>query len=1149
MKDLRNYLQEQLIDAQDFTENTFIINNVGKFLLFKSQRIFDNEMNLLIQSIPDDIDFIAYQFGGVYYYTKADEIKDVSLKRLKYVGKAVRQRQENYTHLGLHGSYELLNGSGLYKEYAKKAKFLEHKSLALCEKNTLAGALNFQSAMLDAEIKPIFGEQITVKFSELIKRDIKIFAKNEKGWRNLLRIHSLVNVFNGDETITIEQLKEYADDVVIVLGTDFDWNFFDELDFIKDKYFQLDIAEYKSPKKEIENLRAIRLYFNKYADKIDPVVISDSYYIDKDYAHIRQLLNKVGNLKFENRSDDRYYKSIDQIYEFAKIIKTEKFKKLFDIAVQNTNEIADKCNFIIDTETMKLPEYQLTDDEAKKYKDSEELFYAVIEEGFERKIKGKVEDEQVYRDRLKYEIEVIKNGGFIDYFLILWDIMLYSKRDKILTGVGRGSAGSSLVSYLMDIIHLDPIKYNLLFERFLNPARYSSVPDIDCDFEGLRRDDVKRYMEERFGIHSVASIGSYTTIKVKSGLKDIGRVMDYDHKNINFITKHLGKVMEGDGADIMQLFKAAVNDKTIYDFVTKNVELINNVSIVIKNHRARSIHASGVIIVPHKDKYGNDVEIYDLLPVKKVDGVLLTEWEGIYVDKGKFVKEDILGIAQLDKWSHTLNLIEKQLGEKINIHTDIPIDDPETYRMFSLGLNDDVFQFGSDAQKKYSKEVKPDNIEDLIAMNALYRPGPIESNAHLDFVKIKHGEKEPDIDIGMEDITGPTYGLWVYQEQLMLAYRKLTDCEVAETDAFRKFTAKFGHYRKMGMTLDEADKYYGKFIKGYQKKFGVTKEYANKVWDKIIAFVSYGFNRSHAVAYALTGYYCQYLKVHYPLQFWTTSLQFANDKEIHKRISEINRSGQTVELVPPSINKSRDGFYSDLETHKIYWSISSVKFAGSKAVDAIIEARQKEGEFFSLDDFMAAVPKKAVNKRVIEYLILSGAFDEMYDVYAPKERIEIMKELYKASNAKLKDEYLPTMNPAVKYDYWWLIKQRQACGYGYIHFDKLLRRNKFKGKYVNELDFQNSDVVGKDVVFGGIVEFINKKKTRAGEQFVELKCEVNNEIVFVTIWPDTYEEYKDIIDNSTKKIVLLNGTIDYNNFKKQNVLMTNDRTEIITLKQ
>ena len=1138
---LNNWLTQNNIKFSFVNENDFTVPEVGlfHFIGHTDDKIFDESFNFLIDT-DYQCDYLVYEFGGNFFYADSKALEDVKLKPLKYVGVVDKKHELDYVHLGVRGSYELLNGSGLYSDYCKKAKFLGHTALGICEHNSLAGTIVFQSACKDAELKSIIGETVTLKLAPNVYRDIKLYVKSEKGWRNLLRINSFINVFNEGQFVTIEQLQLHKDDIVCIIGVDFDFDYFEKIDFFENMYCSIDTCEYKSERKELEHLEQIKKYFDEYEAIVLPILISDSFYIDKDFSHVKKLLNAVGNVKFQNESYDQHYKTFDEIWQFTELMPNEREINLFTMATQITREVYEMCSgFQIDTKTMKLPKYNLKNSESN-FVDSFELFTSKIWEGFENKIKGRVDDEQEYIDRLHKEIGIIQAGGFVDYFLILWDVMMFCKENNILTGIGRGSAGGSLVSYLLDIIHLDPIKYKLLFERFLNEGRFDSVPDIDCDFEGLRRDDVKRYMESRFGLHSVASIGSYTTIKVKSGLKDIGRALGYDHSQINIVTSFLGDDMEGSGDDIMQLFKAAQVNPMLKKFVTENVDLVNIVMILIRNHRSSSVHASGVLVVPQTDKDGVQMEIYDWLPIKKTqDGILITEWEGIYLDKCKFVKEDILGIAQLDKWSYTLKLIEQHTGKRINIHKDIPVDDLETYQMFSIGYNDDVFQFGSDSQKNYSVQVQPENIEHLIAMNALYRPGPMESNAHVDFYKIKRGEKEPEIDTGMDNITGSTYGLWVYQEQIMEAYRMITDITLSEADNFRKFVVKVKWYKHL--FASEYERYHSMFIKGYVEKFNVTEDYAQHVWDKIVAFAEYGFNRSHAAAYAITGYYCQYLKVHYPLQFWTTSLEFAVEADIHKRISEINRSGQKIELVPPDVNKSETRFYADPATSKIYWSFTKIKYVGSTSVEVILNDKKENGAYYTLEEFIKRVPKKNVNKRTVTYMIMAGCFDELENIHRVEDRLELVHKHAKICKHAVDEIF---KSPNAKFEYWWLMKQKEACGFGYMKYERILRKAGYTLAYFNEIQFMQPSSKNKSVCFAGVVQFVNRKKTKRGDTFLELKCEVNSEMIFFTIWPEKYEEYSHLFNKCEGKIILASGTIDFNRYKNQNVLMSSDDSKI-----
>ena len=1136
-------LKQNKIKHTLLRDDKFLIDNVGTFLFVDNEEYqFDDDFNLLAEH-EDGIDFYAFKFGGEYYYTK--ETNNVTLTPLKNIGEYLSESNIDFVNLGIHSSYELLNANGNYKNYIQKAKFLKHDTVGVCEYNTLAGLVAFQIYFNEKGINTVIGYTTSLKLADNVYRDIKLYVTDNISYRNLLRVNSIINVFNSENKyITLDDLSKYSKNLICVLSTDFDFKYLDkiqEMEF-KDIFYQVTTIQYKSTKKDLEVLQEQKTYIAKYSDKIKPVLIDDAYYVDKSDSRIKKLLNAVGNIKFQNESSEQYYKSIDDIIPFSKLFSDNNIHIFYD-AIKNTRVIADYCkDFKIDLKSMKLPKYYPKKEDIG-FVDAESFLRSIISKNFDKLIKGKVDDEQIYYERIEKELDIIRRGGFIDYFLILWDIIQYCRDNNILTGVGRGSAGGSLISYLLEIIYLDPIKYDLYFERFLNEGRFDSVPDIDCDFEGLKRDDVKKYMERRFGENNVASIGTYNTLKIKAALKDLGRVMNYDVKTINIITSYLGDDMEGTGDNIVDFFKAACVNHSVKKFIVENPELINNCMIALNNKRTQSIHAAGVIISPKYDNDGNPVEIYDQIPVKlDKSGVLISEWEGIYLDKCKFVKEDILGIAQLDKFQYILTLIKDQLGVNIDIHRDIPLDDEKTYELFKLGLNDDVFQFGSDSQKKYSIEVQPENIEHLIAMNALYRPGPIESNAHIDFYKIKRGEKDPEIDVGMDNITGNTYGLWVYQEQLMAAYRLLTDCDMTETDNFRKVTSKFAHYKKLGMQATEADKYHDNFIQGYINKFGVTEEYAESVWGKILSFIQYGFNKSHATAYAITGYYCQYLKANYPLQFWTASLHFALEKDINKRISELLVLNDEISLSSPDINYSKEKIFSSVETNKLYWSFTKVKFCGDTAVQKIIEERNNNGDYFSFEDFISRVPKKNINKRTVIYLILSGCFDDIENIKKPQERLRLIKKIHEINNATVPDEFLKIETTK---EYWWQVKQKESCGFANINYENLLRINNFS----NPCSAQKFLVKDKEILsIGGIVVEVKERKSRNAGTYLNLIIESNFELIKITIWNDAYEQYREILKNCLNNIILINGVCSYNNYSGQNTLSTFVNTKIKILK-
>lgn len=1160
---LNNWLTSNLLDfeIQDQFENiVFNIKDIGSFLFLERSEetlLFDDNFELILDDseIELTVDFYCFYFGDNFYYTKKDTNNPVKLQKLKNLGIAKKELTGDFCHLGIHAGYELLNGSGKYPDWVKKCKFLGYTSLGISEVNTLAATLPFQIACDEQNIAPILGETINIKLDNNLYRLCKVFSKNLVGWKNLLKINAEINVFN-DQFCTIEKLLEFSEGLIFVFGNDFplDSSYFKK---IKSKFencfYQISTSIYDLDKKDQEFLLNIKSYLDNYSSKLEPILINDSFYIDKDYFTIKKLLNKISTPKFSNSSKNEYFKSLDESYSILKELFKNDYLRFFDIwkkSVENTNLVSSLCkDFRIDLKSLKIPNYNLTKEQKEAgYENSEQLFLSLIEEKFKEKIESKIDNNklQIYKDRLTEELRILKLGSFFDYFLILWDIIAFCKREDILVGIGRGSAAGSIVSYLFEITYLDPIEYDLLFERFLNEARLNSLPDIDSDFEGLRRDDVKRYMEERFGNNHVCSIGTYSTLKTKMALKDIGRAFDMNHDKINWITKALGEE-DAEGKDINELFLLSNKNSELKEFVKNNVDLVNNIMICLGQPRSRSIHASGVIIVPDKDKEGNEINIYEWFPVVKINEQLVSEWEGTFIaDKANFLKEDILGIALLDKWANIRKLVYKNTGDLIDIYS-FPLDDKRVYEMFQKGYNEDVFQFQSDSQKSYCKLVLPDNIEDLISMNALYRPGPLDSGAHIKYAQLKHGEIESEIDFFMEDVTGNTGGLWVYQEQIMKAFSKITNSSLKDADAFRKFITKL----KSGAQNEENyQKYMSMFMTSYLEK-GASEEIAITVWEKMVAFAKYGFNRSHAVAYAVMGYYSQYLKVHYPLEFWVTALQFSSDDEIYKRISELNKVNSEVKLMPPDINKSTHVFYPDYETNNIYWSLSKVKYVGDKQVDYIIKDRTENGLYYSLDEFLKRVPKKNINKRSIYNLIISGAFDDIENVVTAKDRIELIKKYSLLSKNEINKDYTVQ---EIKHDWWWTLKQKESCGLGYIDYSKIIKQKSYKhllegNTYIDELNFQQEESNNKSSVIGGIVLYINNKQRKDGERFCDLKLDINNEIVFATVWPETFNKYNEQIKKSEGKMILLTGSVSFNTWRGCNTFKTNDESELQILNQ
>jgi len=853
MTNFEEWCSKNRINLEHIQESIYSVAEFGAFLLIESgDDLLINSENQFLLSGSDrtiienheDLRAVVFEFGGLYYFTDIDrslflDEQNLSMKLndFKYIGKAKTDHDIPFCHLGIHGEYELLNGSGLAEDWVKKSKFYGHESLGICDKNTLAGTLSHQIECEKKGIKPILGETIDVKFGNTaeghpIIHEFIVFAANKRGWRNILKINRAINIDN-EGYIDHDEFLNLGEGVILILSTNSIINEDQRINnsvklIAKYKklfyrvYYQIDSLNFFEERKYSEYASGIKNYIEKLSKLVSPVLIGDSYYLDEEYYKSRMYLNDIKR----NRgalSHNQYYKCVDDHIESFNFNYdlNEKFWDIIEKAIDNTLKISKECEYSIQIGTHKLPEFECDGDK-------DDLFFSILEKGITDKVSSNPDKNaiiQQYIDRLEEEAEVIVGAGFIDYFLILWDIIKWSKEQGYLVGPARGSVAGSLIAYLLDITTVDPIQYDLLFERFLNKTRVSgersksadALPDIDVDFEGLNRDEVKRYMEKKYGKNHVVSIGTYNRLKLKSAIKGFGRSDNLPFQSVNFVTK---KIEDRHNYVWDDLFEDSQKNKVLKSFVNSNVELMNSMKPVLNQAQTSSIHASAVVIVPKKDEDGEDVDVFDWMPVRKIwlddeNGfVLVSEWEGKYIERAGFLKEDILGLVQLDKFTFILDLINKNRKKKIVLE-DIPLDDEKVYSIFSKGYNEDVFQFGTAGLQRYSRFVKPDNIEDLIAMNALYRPGPMGSNAHQDYGEIKHGLKDADIDPFFEKITGKTMGLMIYQEQVMQAM-VLGGMSLADADRARTAMKKFD---KIAM-----NEFKERFISGYSKLLMTKKD-------------------------------------------------------------------------------------------------------------------------------------------------------------------------------------------------------------------------------------------------------------------------------------------------------------------------------------
>lgn len=670
-------------------------------------------------------------------------------------------------------------------------------------------------------------------------------------------------------------------------------------------------------------------------------------------------------------------------------------------------------------------------------------------------------------------------------------------------------------------------------------ARQDSMPDVDADFPVAFRDTVKEYMSKRYGVNHVCSVGTYTRMKLKTCLKDFGKVMGVPFAVMNKLTKEIDDQIEYTWGD---LFNYAATSRELFRFVQDHPELVHMTKYALTQCKTSSIHPSAVIVVPQEDEDGNPIDLFGWMPMKKMGDVLVSEWEGKYVDKSGFLKEDILGLNQLDKFSSIIKLIAKNRREQIDVNT-IPFNDEEVYRYFQRGWCEDVFQFGAMGLMNYCREAKPQSLDDLIAMTALFRPGPMDVKAHETFVDIKNGRKKPKFDPGMEDITRDTYSLYTYQEQIMKAM-VVGGLTPIESDECRTYIKKKNH--------TALAQFKEKFVNGYSnliKSKGVAEkravEQASEVWEKMLAFASYGFNKSHAVAYTMMSYWSQWFKVNYPLEFWTTSLQYASkEADIPYRLVEMKKTGVDIEVRPPDINFSGDTFTCDPETNRIFFSLGKVKGVGDRALTLLKQMKAEHGEVFSFEDFITSVPM-GVNRTVVLRLITAGAFDLVEGVRNPRQRLDIVKQYLERRGEELPEEFA---TPDAHTNAWWVFKQREITGYGEVDYTRMLNEyglgKRMVRLYVTAPEFEKKNE-GDEVCIVGRVNNVFERQTKRGDTYGVLQVEINSLIVQVTLWADFWKYQPETEATLLNRVVAVSGRVNFFAGKKVIQSCPSTRLEIL----
>lgn len=669
---------------------------------------------------------------------------------------------------------------------------------------------------------------------------------------------------------------------------------------------------------------------------------------------------------------------------------------------------------------------------------------------------------------------------------------------------------------------------------------------------------MKEYLEERYNINGkqrVFSAGTFTTLKLKAILKDVARVHRVPHAIVNYITA----IFEDDKMDWTDLFKVAATNKKVNKFIQDYPMVIEDIRTLMGQPKASSIHASAIIVTPETRNDEKDVECFDFLPIRKMDGLLVSEFDGYAADEIGLLKEDVLATKELSKLSSIINIVNKEYNKHYSIEsiTQNELNDPNTYKILSDGYTQNVFQFASRGITKFIMEVKPDNIEDLIAINALYRPATLEIGATDDYVRYKHNEATPVYNYGTYEATKNTFGIMCYQEQFMLVAHTLAGFDLGKTDYLRKAIGK----KKADLMATLKDD----FIKGAVEN-GCPDYEAEDIWHKIETAGKYSFNRSHAAAYALTAYCGAWLKANYPSAFYTIALQWADDKEIPSLMSEMEQCSK-AKIVHPDINVSDVQFFTDYQNDEIFWSLTRIKMVGVKTVEYIVEERQKNGAFTSIENFIHRIfkyklkkyeywddpdneeeaRKVPVNARHVKHLILAGCFDKIENVKSLPERYRILCVAAKELGFDLKEEDFPS--DMTDKHYFWSMLQIEVSGIGSVDYRRIYDNSEAKqhirgrASYMTIKDAFLKESEGKRIaVCATVLEHdeveYQDKKTGEKKTFCKLKLQQNNDIIELVMWNDFYKANRDKVIQSKNKMIIVSAIIKYSDYSGCHCLQT-----------
>ena len=1054
---------------------------------------------------------------------------------------------QKFTHLHVHSHYSLLDGLPKIDELLDYTQELGMDSIALTDHGALYGAVEFFKKAKEKNIKPILGCEMYVAQEGMLQKrpnvddkryHLILLVKNEEGYKNLTKLITRANLegFYYKPRIDMELLQKFSSGLIclsgclrgkiprLILSKKFseaeNLAFqFQEI-FGKDNFY-LELQNHPNlPEQKILNEGLISL---SQKTKIPLVATHDVHYLKPGDAKAQDILMLI-NTGADRDDPERLTLITDDFSLKSPGEMANAFKNIPE-AIENTQKIAESCDFQFQFGKTRLPYFSLPPETT-----ADEYLKKLCLEGIKKR---KAEGKKAVLERLEYELAVIKKAGFAPYFLIVQDVVNFARENRIVTGPGRGSVAGSLVAYLIGITNIDPLKYNLLFERFLAEGRIS-FPDIDLDFTDLRRDEILEYVAQKYGREKVAQIITFGTMAARAVIRDVGRALGYSYgfcdQAAKMIPMHftLAESIEKI-TEFRQLYEQDERAKTLIDFSKKLEGVARHVST----------HACGVVISSE-----NLDHIVPLQHPTQDDNAIVTQYEMRSIEDLGLLKMDFLGLKNLTIIEKTLENVRKNQNKEIDIDT-IPFNDKKTFQLLQDAKTTSVFQLESGGMKRYLKELKPTQFEDIVALIALYRPGPMDLIP--EYIKRKYNQKRVEyLHPQLQPILKETYGLAVYQEQLMEIVQKLAGFTLTEADILRKAIGK----KIKPLLIAQKEK----LISGMGKQ-GIKKEIALKIWDWILPFARYGFNKSHSCSYATIAYQTAYLKAHFPLEFMAAVLasEKADIERVGFLIDECLRMG--IKVLPPDINESEENFTISGE-NLIRFGLLAIKNVGHNVVESVAKERKERGPFKSIFDFVSRIEPRNLNKKSLESFIKAGCFDNFEERNKLLSNLEKLLE-WNRDNQKMKiqgqktlfgggENFHPNSNFA-------LTETKPVAKTEKLHWEKELL-----GLYVTSHpleDFKTifakkvwpiaqipQDVSQRIIKIGGIISNIKKIITRTGRPMLFLRLEDLTDKIEVVAFPGIVERNPTIFQEN--KIVLISGRVD--NKRGAPKIICEDIEEIIT---